>query len=133
MSLLKAKDDQFAAERPNCSMRSGLRKDLRDAQKERDEARPPGRKTRSPKGKKIVDLEIRRDKLTEDHEREKPGQAHGRPGAQAAGSRSRCARRETTVTVRELAADRKGSRADEVHHRTVQAEVGYLKDLMSGC
>lgn len=136
MPLLK-KDDPFAAEREELITEiRGLRKDLSDARKQRDEARDhvKAEDEITALKKQIADLEIRRDKITEDHEREKREVKH-MVGLERKRQEFEIdqAKRETTVTVREenLAADRK--RFEEQMKFTTerfQAEVGYLKDLM---
>jgi hypothetical protein len=114
----------------------GLRADLREARKQRDEWRDRAKAEEEITAlrKQIADLEIRRDKITEDHEREKREVKH-MVGLERKRQEFEIdqARRETTVTVREenLAADRK--RFEEQMKFTTerfQAEVGYLKDLM---
>lgn len=136
MPLLK-KDDLFAAEREELLAEiRGLRTDLRAARQERDEAKARVRLEDEITGlkKQKVELEIKRDKITEDHEREKREVKH-MVGLERKRQEFEIdqAKRETTVTVREenLAADR--ARFEEQMKFTTerfQAEVGYLKDLM---
>ena len=114
----------------------GLRRDLRDAKAERDDLREQTRLTDeiTDLKKQVVDQEIRRSRLTEDHDREKREVKH-MVGLEKKRQQFEIdqARRETTVTVREenLAADRK--RFEEQMKFTTErfeSEVGYLKDLM---
>ena len=137
MPLLK-KDDPFAAEREELLGEiRGLRKDLAAASKERGELRDrvKAEDQITELKKKIVDLEIRRDKLTEDHEREKREVKH-MVGLERQRQEFEIdqAKRETTVTVREenLAADR--NRFEEQMKFTTkrfEEEVGYLKGIMT--
>lgn len=130
--------DPFAAEREELLTEiKGLRRDLREAKAERDDLRERTSLEDEVTGlkKKIADLEIRRDKITEDHEREKREVKH-MVGLERKRQEFEIdqARRETTVSVREenLAADRK--RFEEQMKFTTerfQSEVGYLKDLMT--
>lgn len=134
MPLLK-KDDPFAAEREELLAEiRGLRTDLRDAKQERDEAKArvklEGEITALKKD--IAGLEIRRDKITEDHEREKREVKH-MVGLERKRQEFEIdqAKRETTVTVREenLAADR--ARFEEQMKFLTdrfEQEVGYLKE-----
>jgi chromosome segregation ATPase len=134
---LRTREDPFAAERAELlSEIRGLRKDLSDASKERDELRDRTRlegEITSLK-KQVADLEIRRGKLTEDHEREKREVTH-MVGLERKRQEFEIdqARRETTVSVREenLAADRKRFE-DQMKFTTerFESEVGYLKGLM---
>lgn len=130
-------DDALMAERQELLTEiRGLRRDLQDARTERDDLRQRTKLTDeiTDLKKQVVDQEIRRDKLTEDHEREKREVKH-MVGLEKKRQEFEIdqARRETTVTVREenLAADRKRFE-DQMKFTTerFESEVGYLKDLM---
>lgn len=114
----------------------GLRRDLAKMKAERDDLREQTLTVEEivELKKKIVDLEIRRDKLTEDHEREKREVTHmvGLEKKRQSFEIDQ-AKRETKVTVREenLVADR--ARFEEQMAFTTdrfEAEVKYLKNLM---
>lgn len=137
MPRLLSKEAPFAAEREELLTEiKGLRADLRQAEKARDEARERVKLEDEITGlkKQIASLEIKRDKITEDHDREKREVKH-MVGLERKRQEFEIdqAKRETTVTVREenLAADRK--RFEEQMKFTTdrfQSEVSYLKELM---
>jgi hypothetical protein len=84
--------------------------------------------------KKIVDLEIKKDRLVEEHEREKREVKH-MVGLERKRQEFEIdqAKRETTVTVREenLTADRKRFEEQmQFIQSRFEGEVGYLKGLM---
>lgn len=131
------RDDEAKAERDELLTEiRQLRGDLRAARKERDDARDQVKLADEIVGlkKELVDLEIKKDRTAEAHEREKREVTH-MVGLEKKRQEFEIdqAKRETTVTVREenLAADR--ARFEQQMTFTTerfQSEVGYLKDLM---